>query len=53
MTQKIPEIMDKVRQYYPMGFGKPEDVAAMVSFLLSDETKWITGQNYVLDCGSR
>lgn len=53
MTQNIPEIMDKVRQYYPLGFGKPEDVAAMVSFLLSDETKWITGQNYVLDCGSR
>lgn len=53
MTQSIPEIMEKVRQYYPMGFGKPEDVAAMVSFLLSDETKWITGQNYIVDCGSR
>lgn len=53
MTQKIPEIMDKVRDFYPMGFGKPEDVANVVSFLLSDRAKWITGQNYVIDCASR
>jgi NAD(P)-dependent dehydrogenase (short-subunit alcohol dehydrogenase family) len=53
MTQDIPEIMDQVRHFYPMDFGKPEDVSAVVSFLLSDEAKWITGQNYVVDCGSR
>lgn len=53
MTSNIPDIMDRVRQYYPMGFGKPEDVAAVVSFLLSNEAKWITAQNYVVDCGSR
>ncbi len=53
MTQKIPEIMDKVRDFYPMGFGKPEDVANVVSFLLSDRAKWITGQNYIIDCASR
>ncbi len=53
MTQNIPEIMDKVRDFYPMGFGKPEDVANVVSFLLSDRAKWITGQNYIIDCASR
>ena len=53
MTANIQEIMDQVRHFYPMGFGKPEDVAAMVSFLLSDEAHWITGQNYIIDCGSR
>lgn len=53
MTQRIPEIMDKVRQFYPMGFGEPQDVANVVVFLLSDKAKWITGQNYVVDCASR
>ena len=53
MTDNIKEIMDQVRHFYPMGFGKPEDVAAVVSFLSSDEARWITGQNYVVDCGSR
>lgn len=53
MTENIKDIMDQVRQFYPMGFGKPEDVAAVVSFILSDEAHWITGQNYVVDCGSR
>lgn len=36
---------------YPFGFGKPEDVAHMAAFLLSDRAAWITGQNYVLDGG--
>lgn len=53
MTANIPDIMDQVRQFYPMDFGKPEDVAAIVSFLLSNEAKWITAQNYIVDCGSR
>ena len=37
---------------YPMGFGRPRDVANLASFLLSSESKWITGQNYILDCAS-
>lgn len=53
MTENIKEIMDQVRHFYPMGFGKPEDVAAVVSFLSSDEARWITGQNYIVDCASR
>lgn len=37
---------------YPMGVGKVSDVANMIIFLLSDKSEWITGQNYVIDCGS-
>lgn len=37
---------------YPLGFGEVSDVANLVVFLLSDKAKWITGQNYVVDCAS-
>lgn len=36
----------------PMGrMGNPDDIAPPVSFLLSDEAKYITGQNLVVDGG--
>lgn len=53
MTAQISDIMDKVRGNYPLGFGTPQDVAHVVSFLLSSEARWITGQNYIIDCCSR
>jgi NAD(P)-dependent dehydrogenase (short-subunit alcohol dehydrogenase family) len=31
--------------------GKPDDIAPVVSFLLSDEAKYITGQNLLVDGG--
>lgn len=36
---------------YPFGFGEPIDVAKSILFFLSDESKWITGQNLILDGG--
>lgn len=39
------------KHLYPMGFGEPCDVANMIAFLLSDKAKWLTAQNYVIDCG--
>jgi len=36
----------------PMGrLGNPDDIAPAVSFLLSDESKYITGQNLIVDGG--
>jgi len=37
---------------YPFGLGKPEDVANFVAFLLSADARWITAQNYIIDCAS-
>tara|TARA_B100000787_G_scaffold107601_1_gene79916 strand:- start:1082 stop:1810 length:729 start_codon:yes stop_codon:yes gene_type:complete len=36
---------------YKLGPGKPDDVAALVKFLISDSSRWLTGQNITLDGG--
>lgn len=46
-----PDYRREQLQGYPLGFGRPEDVAHMAAFLLSDKAAWITGQNYVLAGG--
>ena len=35
----------------PAGVGEPEDVANLAKFLISDEAKWITGQEIGVDGG--
>lgn len=47
-----PSFISKYEAKVPMGrLGKPEDIAPAVSFLLSDESKYITGQNLIIDGG--
>ena len=36
---------------YPLGLGNPEDVASFIRYLFSDESRWITGQSFVIDGG--
>jgi NAD(P)-dependent dehydrogenase (short-subunit alcohol dehydrogenase family) len=36
---------------YPMGIGRPEDIANAVGFLLSDASRWINGIGLVIDGG--
>jgi NAD(P)-dependent dehydrogenase (short-subunit alcohol dehydrogenase family) len=45
------EILAIDEQKYPLGYGEPDDVAYCVCFLLSDASKWITGQDIILDGG--
>lgn len=43
MTKELPE--DELKKLVPVGrFGKPEEVAAVVGFLASDEAAYITGE---------
>jgi 2-hydroxycyclohexanecarboxyl-CoA dehydrogenase len=46
MTSYItPELEEAANRFYPLGrLGKPEDIAPMITFLVSDEASWITGQ---------
>ena len=37
---------------YPLGrYGKPNDVAHGIVYLLSDASSWVTGQSLVIDGG--
>ena len=52
-----PEMPGEIeRQYaegkYPFGIGHVEDVANMIVYLSAGQSKWITGQNYIIDCSS-
>ena len=38
-------------QRYPLGYGTPEDVAWASVYLLSDASRWMTGNNLVIDGG--
>ena len=33
-------------------FGNPRDIGAMVKFLVSDESEYITGQDFAVDGGA-
>jgi NAD(P)-dependent dehydrogenase (short-subunit alcohol dehydrogenase family) len=41
------EVLDR----HPLGIGMPEDIANLVKFLISDESRWITGQSLIIDGG--
>jgi meso-butanediol dehydrogenase/(S,S)-butanediol dehydrogenase/diacetyl reductase len=45
-------LVDKLARQYPLGrVGEPEDIAAAVAFLASDDASWITGLTVPVDGG--
>jgi len=46
-----PEEKVKRLDGYPLGIGAPEDIAYATQYLLSDASRWITGQNLIIDGG--
>ena len=53
LTQDLSEtLLDQIKTATPLGrFGTPEEVAAAVAFLASDEAAYITGQILAVDGG--
>lgn len=58
-TDMSKEFLDKMAEEqramidgsYPLGLGAPEDAASLIHWLLSPESKWATGQSYIIDGG--
>ena len=51
MYHKQKELIGVNENDYALGIGQPVDVANLSAYLLSDDARWITGQNYVIDGG--
>lgn len=45
------DVINAYRDMHLLGFGRPEDVAGMVVYLMSDISRWMTGSTVVLDGG--
>ena len=52
MTHRDPDYLKNKANIYPLGVGEVADAAELAVFLLSKKSKWITAQDYVLDCGA-
>lgn len=45
------ELIERMATSYPLGLGNTKDIASAVAFLLSEESRWITGQQLTVDGG--
>jgi NAD(P)-dependent dehydrogenase (short-subunit alcohol dehydrogenase family) len=41
----------KLERDYPLGIGEATDIVNVVEFLISEKSRWITGQQIVVDGG--
>ena len=50
--EKDPQIFEKLARWYPVGrVGRPDDIAAAVAYLGSDDASFVNGANLVVDGG--
>ncbi|TDD98387.1 SDR family NAD(P)-dependent oxidoreductase [Flavobacterium cellulosilyticum] len=56
MTQNLFAQLDEgnikqITDMHPLGLGEVEDIVPMILFLISKDSKWITGQSFIIDGG--
>ena len=54
MTDKMmtdPDLITSFAEQYPLGIGETSDVASAIEFLVSENARWITGQELIVDGG--
>lgn len=56
MTQNLfdqisSEKIEEIKAMHPLGIGEVDDIVPVISFLISNDSKWITGQSIVVDGG--
>lgn len=52
MNDDMQNLRQGREELYPLGYGEAEDVANLIVFLLSSKAKWLTGHDYIADCGT-
>jgi NAD(P)-dependent dehydrogenase (short-subunit alcohol dehydrogenase family) len=50
-ASKYQSFLKRISRAHPLGLGEPEDVANVILFLLSDYSRWMTGNLLVVDGG--
>lgn len=45
------ESVNSIIKSHPLGLGKPSDISEACLYLISDESRWITGSNLIIDGG--
>ena len=52
LLQGLPETaVQAYAERHPLGLGKPQDIAQVVTFLLSDAGRWVSGATWAVDGG--
>lgn len=51
MESYYPDGIESIIKKHPGGIGSVEDISNLVLFLLSNQSKWITGANIIIDGG--
>lgn len=55
VTKAVPDyeaFLERAKSTHPLGrWAEPEEIAALIAYLMSDEASWVTGACYAIDGG--